>query len=327
MALATAADRKLSTMPLDPDIRAYLDGLAAQNAPKLWELPVETLRENRRQLQAQVEHVPVASVEDRKLDGPGGPLPIRIYRPTADDQPAPLLVYLHGGGFVFGDLDSSDPISRQLCRETQMVVVSVEYRLAPEHRYPAAVEDSLLAVEWCQENAASFGADAGRMIVAGDSAGGNLAINAARELTARAEGPALLGLVLIYPTTDMRDLPYPSRTDYAEGYGLSAADMEWFYEQYVPDLSVIDEPWASPLLAPDLGRLPPTLVLTAEYDPLRSEGEALAARLKEVGVDVEYGCLQGMNHGALTNAEGFAAAHRLRARIVAWSRQIVNSAG
>lgn len=305
-------------MPLDPDIRTHLDDLAAQNLPQLWEVPVAMLRENRRALQAQVERVPVGQVDDHLPAGPGGTLPIRVYRPRIATEPAPLLIYLHGGGFVFGDLESSDPLCRRLCQETEMVVVSVEYRLAPEHRYPAAVEDSLFAVRWSLENAASLGAEAGRTVIIGDSAGGNLAATVATELAAEAGGSGIVGLVLVYPTTDLRDLPYQSRTEYAEGYGLSSADMEWFYQQYAPDPSAADKPWASPLLAEGLHRLPPTLLLTAEYDPLRSEAEAFAERLSEAGVSVEYGCMQGMNHGALTNTEGFAAGHRLRARIVEW---------
>lgn len=311
-------------MPLDPDIKAYLDDLEQQGAPKLWELPVETMRDNRRQMQEAVERVPVALVEDRVLDGPGGPLPIRVYRPGTNTDPAPLLIYLHGGGFVFGDLETSDPLSRRLCQETQMVVVSVDYRLAPEHRYPAAVEDAIFATRWCLENAASIGADRSRTVIAGDSAGGNLAISAALDVKASGVDD-LAGLVLIYPVTDMRDLPYPSRSEYAEGYGLSAADMEWFYQQYVPDASVVTQPWASPMLAESLGRLPTTLLLTAEYDPLRSEAEAFADLLREAGVELEYGCLQGMNHGALTSAEGFAAGVRLRAQIVAWLNTTLSS--
>ncbi len=314
-------------MPLDPDIRAYLDGLAAQSAPKLWEAPLAQLRENRRLQHAKVEPVPVGSVEDRELDGPGGPLPVRVYRPSAGGPPAPLLVYLHGGGFVFGDLETSDAVSRQLCRETQMVVVSVDYRLAPEHRYPAAVEDALFATLWCHEHASELGADASRTVIAGDSAGGSLAISAALHLGSETGGDGASGLVLIYPVTDMRDMPYPSRTEFAEGYGLSSADMDWFYQQYLADSASVEEPWASPILAPDLGRLPRTLVLTAEYDPLRGEAEAFAERLAELGVDVDYGCMQGANHGVLTNTEGFPAGLRLRARVVEWIRDVVASAG
>jgi len=314
-------------MPLDPDIRAYLDGLATQKAPKLWEAPLESLRANRREQQARVERVPVGQVEDRVLEGPGGPLPIRVYRPATGGAPAPLLVYLHGGGFVFGDLETSDPVSRQLCRETQMVVVSVEYRLAPEHRYPAAVEDALYASRWCQEHAADIGAQADHMVIAGDSAGGNLAISAALDLSADSAATRPSGLALVYPTTDMRQLAYPSRLEYAEGYGLSAADMDWFYEQYLPDASRMEEPWASPLLSPELGLLPPTLVLTAEFDPLRGEAEALAERMREAGVDVTYGCMQGTNHGVMTNTEGFPAGARFRARVVEWIRDTVSAAG
>ena len=196
--------------------------------------------------------------------------------------------------------------------------MSVDYRLAPEHVFPAAAEDAVFAASWALENAASLGASASHVLVGGDSAGGNLAIAAA--LAAKETA----GLVLVYPVTDMRDLPYASRSKYAEGYGLSAADMEWFYEQYIADRSVVDRPWASPMVAQDLSGLPPALLLSAEYDPLRSEAEAFAERLEAQGVAVEYGCINGMNHGALTNAEGFAAGRRLRARIVTWINDLVH---
>lgn len=245
-------------------------------------------REARRILAAapspDLEQIPVERTEDRDVPGPGGPLPIRIYWPSSKPG-LPVVVYFHGGGFVLCDLDTHDGICRALATGAEVIVVSVDYRRAPEHRFPAASDDALATVRWAHENAAALGGDPARLAVAGDSAGGNLA--AVSCLRSRDEaGPDIAFQLLIYPVTDAAQ-DTPSYRENAEGYFLTAAQMRWFWEQYLGDPANGTDPYASPLRAKDLSGLPPACVITAGYDPLRDEGEAYAARLAEAGVPVE----------------------------------------
>jgi acetyl esterase len=236
----------------------------------------------------------VGSVVDRRIPGPAGDIPVRVYTPNGT-APFPLLVYFHGGGWVLGGIDTHDGTCRSLANGAGCVVVSVDYRLAPEHRYPAAAEDCCAATQWAAAHAAELGADARRVAVGGDSAGGNLAAVVA--LMARDRGgPALVLQLLIYPATDAR-FDTASYRDNADGYLLTAADMRWFWDHYLGDSGRGAEPYASPLRAADLSGLPPALVITAEFDPLRDEGEAYAKRLEDAGVASRLSRYDGMIHG------------------------------
>lgn len=273
-------------MSLDPQIQRYLERLAALNAPPLWEVPLEQARANavrQRQL----------AVTDTTVPGPAGSIPVRVFRPPAAG-PLPGLVYFHGGGWVIGNLDSTDQRCRVLADWTPAVVVSVDYRMAPEHKFPAAVEDAVAATEWVLQHAAAYGIDAARVGVGGDSAGGNLAAVVALE--ARRLGLRLALQYLCYPVTDLCS-DTPSRRERGEGYGLTRAAMQWFEAQYLPSPEDAANPLASPLRAPDLRGLPPAIVAVAGYDPLYSEGVAYAHRLREAGVPVELHDYPGLVHG------------------------------
>ena len=274
-------------MPLDPQLAALLEFIAAAGHPPMHQATPEVARLGFRALTVDTvkpeDVVPVASVEDL----PAGDVPARLYR--TDDPAAPVLVYFHGGGFVIGDLDTHDQTCRRFCRDAGVTVLSVDYRLAPEHPFPAGVEDALASVRWA---VAELGVD--RVAVGGDSAGAALATACAREL------PELVSAqVLVYPTTDPFGA-HASRVENGEGYFLDTATMEWFFAQYVGTGEGIDpaDPRLSPLRA-DLAGLAPALVVTAELDPLRDEGEAYAAALAAAGVDVDAVRYDGMIHGFL----------------------------
>jgi acetyl esterase len=281
-------------MPVDPQIQALLD---LRNA--LPQLHTLTVAEARLQMAARAMpglRIPeVARVMNRDMQGPNGSLPLRIYTPFGTG-PFPLMVFFHGSGFVVASLDTHDAMCRNLCEGAGCVVVSVDYRLAPEHKFPAAPDDCLAATRWAVANAGAIGADPGRVVVAGDSAGGNLA--AVTALRARDEGgPVLLGQLLIYPVTDYHTPGTPSMAENAEGYGLTRKDMEWFWGHYLANPADADNPHACPLRAKDLGRLPPALVMTAEYDPLRDEGELYGRAMQSVGVPTRIERWEGVNHG------------------------------
>jgi acetyl esterase len=231
------------------------------------------------------------------IAGPGGDMALRVYTPLGAGEVESTIVYFHGGGWVMGDLESHDAVCRALSNAAASVVVSVDYRLAPEHRFPAAIDDAYAATCWVAENAVALGAgDPNRLVVAGDSAGGNLAAAVALESRDLA-GPQLSFQALVYPVLDAR-FDTPSYVDNATGYMLTRADMEWFWDHYC-DAAARLQPYASPLQANSLERLPPALVLTAEFDPLRDEGEAYAARLIEAGVSATVHRYPGMLHGFL----------------------------
>ncbi len=284
-------------MPVDPPIQGMLAMLEAMQRPSLGSGTPEEARRGFRMLTVDLRPahtvVPVASTEDIEVPGAAGPLPARIYRPEAEGE-LPTIVFFHGGGFVIGDVDTHDNQCRVLCREAEAVVLSVGYRLAPEHPFPAAPEDCFAATRWAAEHVAELGGDAGRIAVAGDSAGGNLA--AVTALMARdAGGPALAAQLLIYPGTDFEG-GYPSETENAEGFFLTRADMEWFREQYLAGADPTD-PLLSPVHCPDLAGLPPAVVITAEFDPLRDQGDAYARALEEAGVHVIARSYGGLIHG------------------------------
>lgn len=286
-------------MPLDPQAQALLDQMAKLGVPPFHKLTVEEARRNMAAVY-RGEPQDVKRVEDRRIPGPGGEIPVRIYTPESA-PPLPLVVFFHGGGWVIGDLDSHDVLCRQIANGAGAVIVAVDYRLAPEHKYPAAAEDCYAATVWAVENAAAIGADPERVAVAGDSAGGNLA--AAVPLMARDRGgPRLRYQVLAYPVTDF-SFESRSYVENAEGYGLGRDSMAWFWNHYLPGEAAGADPVASPLRAKDLGGLPPALVLTAEYDPLCSEGDAYADRLREAGVPVEHRRYEGLIHGFLSRPQ------------------------
>jgi acetyl esterase len=281
-------------MPLDPGLKLVLDQLAANPGPQLHELPVAQARTFFEQMQLPRPELKVASVEDRRIPGPAGEIPVRIYQPDGK-APLPALVYFHGGGWVIGSLETHDASCRELANRVGCVVISVDYRLAPEHRYPAAAEDCFAATKWAAENADALGVDPKRIAIGGDSAGGNLA--AAVALMARdRRGPALRHQLLIYPVTDA-DFTRASYRENAEGYLLTTKAMEWFWGHYVPDAAQRKESYAAPLQAKDLAGLPPAFVITAEYDPLRDEGEAFASRLQEAGIPTTAKRYDGAIHG------------------------------
>ena len=277
-------------MPLDPQAKAVLDQMAALNMPPLHTMTPEQAR---RRPAAPVPGEPVARVEDRTIPGPAGEIPVRIYTPEGE-PPFAALVFFHSGGWVIGSVEGSDAKARLLANASGCVVISVEYRLAPEHRFPAAADDAYAAAAWVAEHAAEIGADPRRIAVGGESAGGNLA--AVVSLMARDRGgPPLRFQLLILPVTD-RNFETASYVANADGYGLTRAGMIWFWNHYLSDEAEARNPHAAPLQAEHLRDLPPAYVLTAEYDPLRDEGEAYAARLREAGVPVIAVRCEGLTH-------------------------------
>lgn len=297
-------------MPLDPQAKAFLDVIGVSKL-----VPIETLTagEARRQFAKYAEArrmaavEPVDAVRDIAIDGPRGPIPIRVYEPR-HFTPAPALIYFHGGGWVLGGLDSHDHVCRALANKVPSSVLSVDYRLAPEHKFPAAVDDSFAATTWIADHAAELGIDPARIAVGGDSAGGNLATVVAR-LAQEHGGPRLAFQLLVYPGTDMR-MQAPSIDENAGDPVLSKAAVRWFVDHYLNGEADLTNPLASPLLAAGLSGLPPAFIITAECDPLRDEGEAYADLLKNEGVAVEVQRYPGMPHGFFSMAAGIDTARR-----------------
>jgi acetyl esterase len=283
-------------MPVKPEVQVALDFIEADAVPFSEQTP-EGLRKEFAALAQIRSHVePVGSVVDRTIPGPGGDLPVRIYRPAAPVAGlTPVLVWFHGGGWVIGDLETADNTARALTNAAGVVVVSVDYRLAPEHPFPAGLDDAVASVRWVAANAAELDVDGERLAVGGDSAGGNLAAVVCQQL--RDSGPPIRFQLLVYPVTDGL-LASPSVDENAEGYFLTKEAMIWFLDHYVAAEQRRD-PRVSPLFAGDeaFAGLPPGLVITAEYDPLRDEGEAYAERLRAAGVDVAVRRYDGVIHG------------------------------
>ena len=281
-------------MPLDPEAKVMLEAMTGAADVDPFTIPPAVMREGFAALSGLVEGPPVANVEMKEVDGPAGKIPVRIYTPEGGGR-KPGVVFFHGGGFVVCDLDSHDSTCRELCDGARSVVVSVDYRLAPEAKFPAAPDDCYAATKWVADNADDLGIDSDRIAVAGDSAGGNLATAVA--LMCRDKGgPALVHQLLIYPVTD-HSFDTISYKENGAGYFLSADMMRWFWHHYLESERDGDNPLASPLRAPDLSRLPSTTLLTAEYDPLRDEGRAYATRLKEAGVLTSHTEYAGVFHG------------------------------
>ena len=303
---------------LDPQANAVLRYLAQLGHPSLDRVPASEARrlyrETRAALRPPVPALPV--VGDLKAEGTGGSIPLRLYRPSNGVLPA--LIYFHGGGWVVGDLDTHDVLCRQLAVQAGVIVIAVDYRLAPEHAFPAAVDDCWSATTWIAANALALGIDNTRLAVGGDSAGGGLA--AVMTLMARRGGPALKFQVLVYPVTDLR-ADSESYSKYADGYLLTRNMMRWYIAQYAPTDDAVRDWRASPLLAPSVDGVPPALVITSGLDPLRDEGEAYAGRLEEAGVAVDYVCLGGMIHGFLTMGGKIDTANRAVSTIASALRQ------
>ncbi len=284
---------------IDPQARALIDLMVQRQVPPVHTLtPVEARRMYlERRFFTQPEPPVLPQVQALQTDGG---VPLRLYRPALSGAGSaqPVLVYYHGGGWTIGDLDTHDVLCRQLCQLAGVAVVSVDYGLGPERRFPGAVEDCLAATRWVQRQAVSLGLDASRLAVGGDSAGGNLAAVVAIALR-DAGDPAPAFQLLIYPATDMRAVA-PSHTTNGQGYLLTADSIAYYRSQYIADPSHWSDWRASPLLAADLTRLPPALVLTAGYDPLRDEGRQYADALSEAGNAVQYICFERQVHGFIT---------------------------
>ncbi len=288
-------------MALHPQAKAFLDMRASSGAPPVEQLPLAEARAVRSEMiEAGGPEQPVAEVQNRSVPGPAGPIGVRVYRPVKNET-LPVLVFFHGGGFVICNLDTHDRLCRSLANASGCAVVSVDYRLAPENKYPAAVNDAYAATQYVAEHAAEFGIDPNRIAVGGDSAGGNLATVVAL-LSRDRGGPRLKFQLLIYPLVDFEDNS-PSMRQFGQGdYFLTIAGMEWFKTSYLASADQAREPSASPINATDFRGLPPALVITAGYDPLRDQGEAYARKLQAAGVPVELKRYEGMIHIFLTLA-------------------------
>lgn len=261
--------------------------------------------------------IPVGAVRDLTIPGAAGPLAVRHYAPRAHAKPRPLIVFFHGGGFVTGDLETHDTPCRALCRELDVHVLSVAYRLAPEHPFPAAVDDAQAALRHAQKHAADYGADPARIAVAGDSAGGNLA-TVATLLAVRAGEQAPVLQILLYPTVDSVE-ERPSMSLFGEGFFLTKQDILWFREQYARDHDLSD-PRLSPLRAPDLSGMPPAILITAGFDPLRDEAEDYAERLRAAGNQVDLYRVPDQIHGFINFGSLSDAAHAAIVRVAGMAR-------
>jgi acetyl esterase len=315
-------------MPLDSEAAELLSVLKRMGLPMMHGVPLDESRRMMEELSLLTRPRPVGFVGDRMIPGPAGDIPVRIYKPDDGAALVPIVVFFHGGGFVMGSLNCYDALCRDFCMDAHAVVVSVAYRLAPEHKFPAAPDDCLSATRWVEAHAPAIGGDGNRIVVAGDSAGGNLA--AVTALRAGDEGaPRLSGQLLIYPTTDNRRYELPSHHEFADCADsfISLGDVKWSQDNYLKEESDASNPLASPLRAPSLRGLPPALVITAECDPLRDEGERYAARLREAGVSALLTRYSGVFHGFLQMSVLGQAGHAME-EICGWLRDILReSAG
>jgi acetyl esterase len=293
-------------MHVDTPTRAFLDMLAALGGPPLYEQTVGDVRKAVRMLHEQLGgmRTEVHQVTDHTIPVAGGDIAVRVYspQPLPAGERFPIVMNYHGGGFVAGDLDTHDGFARYCCTHAGVLVVSVDYRLAPEHKFPAAVDDSYAALCWAVDHAGELGGDSARVAVIGDSAGGNLAAVMCQLARAR-RGPGIAFQALLYPTLDFGSaMEYASRKQFGGGdYFLSTRDMDWFMSLYLNNVTQeITDPRASPLLAEDLTGLPPALIVTAGCDVLRDEGKAYADRLTAAGVPVEYHCFENTIHAFMS---------------------------
>lgn len=314
---------------LDPAVAAILDGMAQREVAPMWELtPVEARAMAEQGVALMSRFAPVvelASVVDTTIEGSEAQLAVRVYTPTGDPPDAGRagVVYFHGGGYVICSVETHDALCRTLAARSGSVVVSVDYRLAPEHPWPAGVTDAYDALCWLAERGAELGVDPNRLVVAGDSAGANLAAVTALQARDR-DGPPLAGQVLAYPGTDRVDT-HPSSEEFGEGYLLDHRMREWFVQHYLPEGTDVADPRVSPLRASSHAGLAPALVITAAFDPLRDEGEAYGAALAEAGVSTTVVRYQGMIHGFLSYLGIVAAADTAVDQIAGWVRRMGGS--
>jgi acetyl esterase len=326
LALSGRLPRRHGGQRLEAEMQLMLSLLEALGRRELGESdPRESRAEARRQAMTHAgPKIAVAATRDFAIPGPAGLIAVRHYAPREPGGPHPLLVYFHGGGFVIGDLDTHDMPCRLLCRDAGVHVLAVDYRLAPEHPFPAAVDDARAAFRWACEHASELGADPRRVAVGGDSAGGNLAA-VVSQLSARdaQREPALQ--LLVYPSTD-RVHPFPSQGLFGEGFYLSSRDIDWYYEQYTGGTGVPrDDPAISPLCAKPFPKLCPAIVVTAGCDPLRDEGDAYARALAAAGTRTEHVCAPGLLHGFLNMSAVSPASARATGEITRRLRVLFGS--
>jgi acetyl esterase len=310
-------------MTVDPQIQALLDKGTGVPATHTLSVPVARAQYEAR-IAIMAPPAAVAAVTERSIAGPGGDLRLRIYRPDGVG-PFPLLAFFHGSGFVLCSLDTHDGMCRNLCAGAGCVVVSVDYRLAPEHKFPAGLMDCVFATRWIAAHAAELDGDAKRLAVGGDSAGGNLAAAAAMRIRDEGGGPALCGQLLIYPVTDYYSPGSRSYVENADGYGLTRDTMRWFWDHYLSHPDEAENPYAAPLRAADFSDLPPALVVTAEYDPLRDEGEDYGEKLRAAGTACSASRWDGMNHGFFFWVGVVDKAGEAMAESCAWLRGIFST--
>ena len=304
---------------LDPSAAAVIKAFREANRPKYETMPAPDARAASALGRTVVQPDPpeLASVEDISIPSPDGPIPVRVYKPkTLKSGPAPALVFYHGGGWVIGDLDSHDVVCRMVADEAGFIVIAVDYRLAPEHKFPAAAIDAIVATQWVFDNAAKLGIDPNRVFAGGDSAGGNL--TAVVTINSRDKGgPKLAGQVLVYPTTDLA-LSHPSHRDPDTDVLLTHSLMRWFKDHYLNGNGDVDDWRASPARVKDLKGLPRALVITCGADPLHDEGVEYKDRLKASGVEVDYNHYAGQFHGFWTMGTLLPEANKLTSEVAAW---------
>lgn len=307
-------------MPLMPEAAAFLDQLAKQNLPPMETLPIDLTRRAAAIGAKPAPNPPVLKQVQNLLikRTDGTDLPIRIYLPTTS-TPLAACLYFHGGGWVLNSVDTHDDLVRRLAAASESVFVSVEYRLAPEHKYPAAAEDAYTALQWVANHAAELGCNPDRIVMSGDSAGANLATVACL-MTRDRNGPKVAHQVLIYPITDC-NFETPSYLANAKGYFLTRSEMMWFWDNYVSSPEQMHEAYASPLRAESLHELPPAFVITTEFDPLRDEGEAYAAALRAAGVDATVRRYDGMIHAFMRRVQQFETAKVAIEEVAAYLRR------
>ncbi len=314
-------------MPVDAKLQAILNAGKALGVPPIETMTVEEARAERAAMMRRYVPMPEYAgvrVQERTISAGGRSIAVRVYRPAGASGILPVVVFFHGGGFVVCTLETHDPYCRALATEAGVMVVSVDYRLAPEHKFPAGVEDCLAATEWVLEHVEELGGDAGRVFVGGDSAGATLATVVALLLRDRGEAGKLAGQILLYPVAGYYDPPTVSYVEMAEGYGLTRKGMTWFWNHYLNDPGEAKDFRAVPLMASSLAGLPRAFVVTAEYDVLRDEGQAYARRMEEAGVNVMQEIALGMNHGFAASPNEFPflpQAKELLRRVAGWMEE------